>query len=117
MGQHGYSVQFDQGRAEGGPPPSKIGGPGPGRAPLIGEKKERKREKERRKKKKKKEKKEEKKRKSEEKKKKKREGKQGRIHSIRCYETPFSAVQEKALRTDGWTDGRTDPILEVLRST
>ena len=34
--------------------------------------------------------------------------KQGRIHGIRCYETPFSAVKEKALRTDGWTDGRTD---------
>ena len=38
--------------------------------------------------------------------------KQGRIHGIRCYETPFSAVKEKALRTyertDGRTDGRTD---------
>ena len=34
--------------------------------------------------------------------------KQGRIHGIRCYETPFSAVKEKALRTYGPTDGRTD---------
>ena len=38
--------------------------------------------------------------------------KQGRIHGIRCYETPFSAVKEKALRTyeraDGRMDGRTD---------
>ena len=38
--------------------------------------------------------------------------KQGRIQGIRCYETPFSTVKEKALRTygrtDGWTDGRTD---------
>ena len=34
--------------------------------------------------------------------------KQGRIHGIRCYETPFSAVEEKAYgRTDGLTDGRT----------
>ena len=33
---------------------------------------------------------------------------QGRIHGIRCYETLFSAVKEKALRTDGPTDGRTD---------
>ena len=34
--------------------------------------------------------------------------KQGRIHGIRCYETPFSAVKEKALRTYGPTDRRTD---------
>ena len=36
------------------------------------------------------------------------EAKQGRIHGIRCYETPLSAVKEKALRTDGRTDGRMD---------
>ena len=54
---------------------------------------------------------------------------QSRIHGIRCYETPFSAVKEKALRTygptngpmdgptDRRTDGRTDPLIEVLRST
>ena len=37
---------------------------------------------------------------------------QGRIHGIRCYETLFSAVKEKELRTYGQmygpTDGRTD---------
>ena len=30
--------------------------------------------------------------------------KQGRIHDIRCYETPFSAVAEKPLRIYGRTD-------------
>ena len=29
---------------------------------------------------------------------------QARMHSIRCYETPFSADKEKAFRTDGPTD-------------
>ena len=50
---------------------------------------------------------------------------QGRIYGIWCHETPFSAVEEKALRTygrtdrrtDGWTDGRTDgrtdPLIEM----
>ena len=33
---------------------------------------------------------------------------QGRIHGIRCYETPFSAKKEKALQTYGWMDGRMD---------
>ena len=41
---------------------------------------------------------------------------QGRTHGIRYYETPFSAVEEKALRTYGWTagrtDGETDPLIE-----
>ena len=32
--------------------------------------------------------------------------KQRRIHGIRCYETPFFAVEEKVLRADG--DGRTN---------
>ena len=49
------------------------------------------------------------------------QAKQGRIHGIRCYETPFSAAEEKAFWTYGWTDGptdgRTDPLVEVLRST
>ena len=43
---------------------------------------------------------------------------QGWIHGVRCYETPFSAVEETALRTDGWTDGptdgRIDPLIEVI---
>ena len=38
--------------------------------------------------------------------------KQGRIHDIRCYETPFSTVKE-ALRTRG----PTDPHKEMLLST
>ena len=54
---------------------------------------------------------------------------QGWIHGVRCYETPFSAVEEKALRTygwtdgqmdgrtDGWMDGQTEPLIEVLQST
>ena len=33
--------------------------------------------------------------------------KQGRIHGRRCYETPFSAIEEKVLQTYGRTDGRT----------
>ena len=35
--------------------------------------------------------------------------KRGRIHGVRCYETPFSPVEEKALRTDGRTYGQTLP--------
>ena len=49
--------------------------------------------------------------------------KQGRIHGIRCYETRFSAAEEKALRTngptarrtDGQTDGWTHPLIEMRR--
>ena len=38
--------------------------------------------------------------------------KQGRIHDVRCYETPFSAVKEKALRTYGPTDGPMDGLMD-----
>ena len=39
--------------------------------------------------------------------------KQGQIHGIMCSETP---LREKALWTR-WTDRRTDPLIEVVRST
>ena len=45
---------------------------------------------------------------------------QGRIHGIRCSETPLKEGKSKGVTdrlTDRRTDGRTDPLLEVLRST